>query len=150
MPTRRAIDTRQVKKNYLYALTCLLAVHKKRLSHPVGLLTLEIRCGQKNTTKKHPMFSANVTHTDALVWHAAKYDCAGGGLGDARGGVLGRTHLPMDVFICATHSALASSQTMYGLLKAHFYGTAFINSLATKLLINPCGTIDAITALDSR
>lgn len=180
-------ETKQVKKNFLYAPTCLLVVPKGGATKPddsssttttctaatdkdktvttssisnnhnrVGLLPVAIRCGQRHTTNTKdnntsllPMFTANASHTDELTWQAAKITVQ---VADAVIHEvvyhLGRTHLMMEIFICATHRALADSHPVYRLLKAHFYGTAFINALAAKILINPGGVIDTITAPD--
>lgn len=97
------------------------------------------------------MFTANAAHPDALIWQAAKITVQVADVVMHEAVYhLGRTHLIMEVFIYATHRALASSHPVYRLLKSHFYGTAFINSLAASLLINPSGIIDKITAPDVR
>lgn len=135
-----------LKPNFVYSPTCLLAVPKSPKARET-VLPLAIRCGQDKS--KCPMYTANPNYTDSVAWLAAKVTVqVADSVIHETVYHLARTHLLVGIAVCATHRALPSRHPLYRLLKCHFYGTAFINNAALDRLINPGGTIDYITAPD--
>ena len=59
---------------------------------------------------------------------------------------LGRTHLPLEAFVLATHRQLSARHPLYVLLKPHFEGTLAINESANSTLLAPGGGVDTVLA----
>jgi arachidonate 15-lipoxygenase len=131
------------KKGYVYAPRALFAVPVETNTRTT-ILPVAIQCGQD---ENFPMFTPNQDHTNPVTWLACKLVVQ---VSDAilHESIyhLGRTHLLMEVVVCATHRALYTWHPLFVLLKPHFYGTAFINTLAVRFLIAPDGVLDSITA----
>lgn len=144
------------KQNKLFAPVCLLAVPKGANDVDVNdedfhekyrakLLPIAIRTYVNGDPEEYPLFTPfncskyewkgvkmTVQIADAVV-HELVYH-------------LGRTHLLMEVFMCATHRNLSKHHPLHVLLSPHLTGTCFINTLAANTLISPGSTIDLITA----
>jgi arachidonate 15-lipoxygenase len=143
VPVGNQLDGSPKKGYYMYAPRALLAI-PINLDERTTVLPIAVQCGQDAS---FPMFTANSAHTDPVTWLASKLTIQ---VSDAllHESVyhLGRTHLMLEVFICASHRTLPDAHPLFRLLKNHFYGTTFINFAAVTTLINPGGIIDQITA----
>lgn len=130
---------------FTYAPRALFAVPKASDIRS-SLLPIAIRCSQDASD---PLFTASPTHTDAVSWLAAKNTVQ---VADAIVHEtlyhFGRTHLLMELFVCATHRSLSDEHPLFRLLDAHFEGTAFINNTSLKTLVSPGGIIDHLVATD--
>lgn len=132
-------DTKKGK--FVYAPRALFAVPQAKTSIRQSLLPIAIRC-----KKDLPMYTPT---SDMLAWYGAKTTVqVADMLTQSTIYHLGRCHLLIEVFNCATHRALAPTHPLYKLLMVHFYGTALMNWAATKTLIKDGGQIDVITAPD--
>jgi len=59
---------------------------------------------------------------------------------------LGRTHLPLDAVVLATHRNLARNHPIFVLLSPHLEGTLSINESANTSLLAPEGGVDVVLA----
>ncbi len=124
---------------YVYSPLALFAVPRERKSIRESLLPIAIHC-----KPGLPMFTPN---SDNLAWIAAKSTVqTTDALTQTVMYHLGRCHLLIEVFNCATHRALAENHPLYKLLLVHFAGTALMNYAATKTLIQDGNQIDEITS----
>jgi arachidonate 15-lipoxygenase len=143
VPVGHLPDGSPKKGYYVYSPRALFAV-PTNLDDRTTVLPIAIQCGQGSS---FPMFTPNATHTDPITWLAAKLTVqVSDALLHESMYHLGRTHLLLEVFICASHRTFPEAHPIFRLLKNHFYGTAFINFAAVNTLINPGGIIDQITA----
>lgn len=59
---------------------------------------------------------------------------------------LGRTHMPLEAFVLATHRQLSARHPLHVLLAPHFEGTLAINESANTTLLAPGGGVDTVLA----
>lgn len=124
---------------YIYAPLALFAVPLNPENLRESLLPIAIRC-----KPSLPMFTPC---SNKLAWYTARSMVqTSDALTQAVMYHLGRSHLLIEVFNCATHRALAKTHPLYKLLLQHFYGTAFMNYAATKTLIMEEHHVDQIVS----